>query len=75
MAKKYSHLRVSSLWHDRINAARLKERRTIIEVTEFALKAYLEANHPDILKEIVEDSEAAEPVEQVKPPQKKPKKS
>lgn len=75
MAKKYSHLRVSSLWHDRINAARFKERRTIIEVTEFALKAYLEANHPDILKEIVEDSEAAEPVEQVKPPQKKPKKS
>lgn len=75
MAKKYSHLRVSSLWHDRLNAARLKERRTIIEVTEFALKAYLEANHPEILSQIVEDPEATEPVEEIKPPQKKPKKS
>lgn len=75
MAKKYSHLRVSSLWHDRLNAARLKERRTIIEVTEFALKAYLEANHPEILKEIVEDTEAEIPAEQAKPPQKKSKKS
>ena len=75
MAKKYSHLRVSSLWHDRLNAARLKERRTIIEVTEFALKAYLEANHPEILSQIVEDPEATEPVEEIKPPQKKSKKS
>ncbi len=75
MAKKYSHLRVSSLWHDRLNAARLKERRTIIEVTEFALKAYLEANHPEILSQIVEDPEATEPVKEIKPPQKKPKKS
>ncbi len=74
VAKKYSHLRVSSLWHDRLNAARQKERRTIIEVTEFALKAYLEANHPEILKEIVGDPEAAEPEEEIKPPQKKPKK-
>jgi hypothetical protein len=75
VAKKYSHLRVSSLWHDRLNAARLKERRTIIEVTEFALKAYLEANHPEILSQIVEDPEATEPVKEIKPPQKKPKKS
>lgn len=75
MAKKYSHLRVSSLWHDRLNAARLKERRTIIEVTEFALKAYLEANHPEILSQIVEDPEATETVKEIKPPQKKPKKS
>lgn len=75
MPKKHKHLLVSPIWHARINAACAKERRSIIDVVEFALDAYLKANHPDILKEIVEDSEAAEPVEQVKPPQKKPKKS
>lgn len=75
MAKKHKHLLVSGLWHARLNAARLKERRSIIDVTEFALKAYLEANHPEILKEILEDPEAKIPAEEVKPPQKKSKKS
>jgi len=75
MAKKYKHLLISSVWHERMSAASARERRTLIEVAEFALKAYLEANHPEILKEIVEVPEAEAPVEEVKPPQKKPKKS
>ena len=75
MAKKHKHLLVSGLWHARLIAACQKERRNIIDVKKYALKAYLEANHPEILKEIVENSEAAEPVAEEKPPQKKPKKS
>ena len=75
MAKQYKHLLINTVWHQRMVAASDKERRTLIEVAEFALKAYLEANHPEILKEIVEDTEAEIPAEQAKPPQKKPKKS
>jgi hypothetical protein len=75
MAKKYKHLLISSIWHERISAASARERRTLIEVAEFALKAYLEANHPEILKEFVEEIEAEKPVDEVKPPEKKSKKS
>ncbi len=75
MAKQYKHLLINTVWHQRMVAASDKERRTLIEVAEFALKAYLEANHPEILSQIVEDPEATEPVEEIKPPQKKPKKS
>ena len=75
MAKQYKHLLINTVWHQRMVAASDKERRTLIEVAEFALKAYLEANHPEILSQIVKDPEATEPVEEIKPPQKKPKKS
>lgn len=75
MAKQYKHLLINTVWHQRMVAASDKERRTLIEVAEFALKAYLEANHPEILSQIVEDPEATEPVKEIKPPQKKPKKS
>lgn len=52
-----------------------KPHISISSYIDHAVEQYLEANHPEILKEIVEDPEAVEPAEEIKPPQKKPRKS
>ena len=52
-----------------------KPHISISSFIDHAVEQYLEANYPEILKEIVENLEAAEPVAEEKPPQKKPKKS
>jgi hypothetical protein len=52
-----------------------KPHVSISSFIDHAVEEYLEANHPEILKEIVEDTEAEIPAEQAKPPQKKSKKS
>lgn len=52
-----------------------KPHVSISSFIDHAVEQYLEANHPEILSQIVEDPEATEPVKEIKPPQKKPKKS